>query len=84
MSVKLKNPLKPTWISIYDMEDGDIAIIRTWTFDTAVGRIVQRYKDILITVGQHSGKSYPSCLSGKDDGKCFVELLPSGTELVID
>lgn len=73
---------KPNTIQAYDLEDGQIAIITEWDGDYYLGRIVQRYKDILIVLGKDSGKSFTTALI-KPNENLRVRVLESGTLLEI-
>lgn len=66
-----------------DMEDGEIAIITAWP-STSInynGRVVQRYKDKLITLGAQSGESWSSM--DTLGPLCRVRTLEPGEKLVI-
>ncbi len=45
--------LKGIWVS--DMKDGDVGVIVDCKIDCYVGRIVQRYINVLITIGTSNG-----------------------------
>lgn len=74
-------------ISVTGMRDGDLAVITEWVGNKkhgCVGAIVQRYKDILIAVGQTSGKSWTLILSlDSTDNDCRVRLLEKGETLIV-
>lgn len=86
----------PPGISVQAMCDGDVAIITQWgtvpdhTTDH-VGKVVQRYNDSLIVLGQTAGKSWPGLFKpfevqvsidiSWDD--CRVRVLDKGTILEI-
>jgi hypothetical protein len=87
---KEQNPVKiiksiDNVIVVKDMKDGDIGEIVQWiSGGNYIGRIVQRYDNHLIALGQDSGKSFQYLFSGdsfRDD--CCVRILPKGTQLEI-
>lgn len=83
--VKIAQEPKDNTISVLDMKDGDIAIIVDWSSRDHLGKIVQRYKDNLITVGKHSGEGWSSFFLTTDESpKRRVRILPKGTLLEID
>lgn len=58
--VKLHKQPNDNSICVQDMQDGQVAIITQWPINPIhTGLIVQRYKDMLITIGADSGKSFP-------------------------
>ena len=73
------NPEKPRIVTPSEMKDGEIGEIVEWTFDGAIGRIVQKYKESLISLGMHSGKSFSLAGNIKLKG-CEVRILPPGTK----
>jgi hypothetical protein len=81
--IKLKQEVD-NGISLYDMKDGDVAVITVWPHSYCVGKIVQRYGNELVLIGQHSGACYPIIFNGATDNHHRVKLLPAGTELVIE
>jgi len=73
-------------IPVCEMQDGWVAVITSWESHTNiyVGRIVQRYKNILVTLGKESGESWTDILNDPDaHPDCRVRILPKGTELVL-
>lgn len=46
--------------SVFDMKDGDIAIITKWNTENHEGKIVQRFQNNLVTLNKHSGESWSS------------------------
>lgn len=54
----LKAIVRPTDISIYEMEDGDIAIIAKGTNRWMEGELVQRYYSSLIKLGASGARGY--------------------------
>jgi hypothetical protein len=71
---------------VYDMKDGQIAIITRWGNTTSyVGRIVQRYHEHLVTLGKESGSSWENyfmCKNGSN-ASYMVKILERGTQLEI-
>ncbi len=71
-------------IPVSSMKDGEIAVIRSWKHDTAYnGKIVQRFRDILVSIGQPEGNSW-SGLFREPMHDCRVELLKSGATIVLE
>ena len=72
-------------IPVQQLLDGQMAVIHKWgSCSKALGRVVQRYKDDLIVLGEPWGKCYQdittyarSCLN------CFVVVLPPGTKIEV-
>lgn len=71
------------WKLPSEVKDGEICIVREWPptpnwayINGAVGKLLQRYGDKFIVLGEHSGKSY-SDLIDSDDVR--LEVLPKGT-----
>ena len=70
------------------MRDGDVAVITSWPFADYPGRVVQRYRNALLTLGSSYdygwGDSVWSLIG--DCGlsqRCRVRILPNGTLLRI-
>jgi hypothetical protein len=73
--------LSANWTDVSKMKDGDIAVIRQWPgVEDYNGRIVQRYRDTLVCLGEPSGQSWVPTI---DKLKGKVEILKSGTLLEI-
>lgn len=70
-------------VCVNDMKDGDIGIITEWSISGYTGRVIQRYKDILITLGKNSGQAFTSVINSDISYKCMVRVLPKGTKLEI-
>ena len=83
MSVKLVDQNNPTTINIHDMKDGDIGEIVDWPVRGCIGRVVQRYKDYLLTVGQESGNGWGKIFSTSRDEGRIIRLLQPGEMLEI-
>ena len=62
-----------------EMKDGDIGVIRSGVYE---GRLVQRYKNILISLGYPSGESFLSAC-GNNDNVFQIELLGEGSEFIL-
>lgn len=87
MGVKLVKDSKYNTISVLDMSDGDIAEIISWTNKQYVGTIVQRYINVLITVGSSSGKAWTGIFdidkNSSAAADCRVRLLVPGEKIEI-
>lgn len=63
-----------------DMKDGDVAEILSWhSEDLRPGDVVQRYKDIIIPIGE---PAYTTLLAAPISAVCFsnkVKILSKGT-----
>lgn len=70
-------------VSIKEMKDGDIGEIVSWTGSDKIGLIVQRYKNILITLGSGSGSAFPSPFESVKIEELRVRILKKGTKLEI-
>jgi hypothetical protein len=78
--VKLKNTNKV--IEASEMKDGQIGVIHEHAA-SYVGRIVQRYKNILIVIGEDSGYSFTSLLGSSAAGSVKIRLLEAGDTIEI-
>lgn len=64
---KLKTE-KTTDIPVYNLKDGQLAVITSWAIcPSKRGEVVQRYRNTLITVGKDSGRAYPTVLENLDE-----------------
>lgn len=73
----------PKLVSPAKMKDGQIGIIRKWSYCDAEGRIVQKYgNSMLIALGQYSGQSFTTA-GEVDDSVCKIQILPPGSKLEI-
>lgn len=71
-------------IPVFDMKDGQIGIVTEWgNNNDIVGRIIQRYNDILISLGKLSGSSFPYALKTYDD-TLRVRILQKGEQIEIE
>jgi len=70
-------------IPVYDLKDGQIAVIIDWDYQGYVGRIVQRYEDILVTLGRSNGSAFTTALTNRNE-KLRVRVLEPGTLLEIE
>jgi len=70
-------------ICVLDMNDGDVAVITNWSYDGHIGEVVQRYKDVLISIGQRSGLCWPNIFEGSESTRksCKVRILKEGTQI---
>lgn len=71
-------------VPVYDMKDGDIAIIVRWGgMNEYCGRVIQRFDDILITLGAPSGQHFSNiCDESKPNYR--VRILLPGTKFIIN
>jgi len=70
---------------VTSMLDGDIAVITNWSVSNYVGRIVQRYGDSLITLGEDSGWGWGEYFKNvKSDSQCRVRILEKGETLEVN
>ena len=85
MALRIKKSIDGR-VHVSEMKDGDIAEIVEWTVGRYTGRIVQRYGDVLITLGMDENESFEDVLKGKDlsNNSCLVRILPKGTEFILD
>jgi hypothetical protein len=83
--MKLHKKEQDNTIPVYHLADGQIAIITEWdaSGEYYVGRIIQRYEDILITLGEPNGAAFTTALE-KLNEKLRVRVLEPGTLLEID
>lgn len=66
----------------YDMEDGHIAVVTTWTEPSSmVGKIVQRYGNALIILGAQSGEAFGDVSVASH---CRVQILDPGDSITIE
>lgn len=71
-------------VSLSEMADGDVAEIIKWHDNREVGKIIQRFGDTIIFIGEPHGNSYPNLLSWEDvDEECRVRILPPGTLIIL-
>ena len=68
------------------MRDGDVAVITFWSAspEQYIGKIVQRYGNTLITLGNDSGCSWTGIFSGTDVFQCRVRILEKGETLIVE
>lgn len=64
------------------MLDGDVAVIVKWHDKHNIGRICQRFKDVLLLIGEPSGASYPNLLKSSSP-KCRVRVLMAGSKIIL-
>ena len=83
MGVKLRKEEQKPGICVYDMKDGDIGEIVDWPIEQYIGRIVQRYKNCLLIVGQDSRKGWSEIFDRPHDNHCRIRLLQPGEMLEI-
>lgn len=81
MSVKLKNQEEKRGIPAYDMKDGQIGVIVNSVDNNGIRRIVQKYGRNLVSIGLKSPMSFIIMERSED---LRVEILPNGTELIIE
>jgi hypothetical protein len=78
--VKLKDTNKV--IKASEMRDGQIGVIHEHAA-SYVGRIVQRYNNILIVIGEDSGHAFPSLLGSSAAEGVKIRLLEAGDTIEI-
>ena len=77
MGLRLQDDSRPG-IPVGEMKDGQIARIVAWS-SGPLGRLVQRYNDTLVLIGETSGKAYTAIFKSRDiHGACRVEIIPNG------
>ena len=81
--MKLHKTKQNNTIAVYHLADGQIAIITEWDNNVYVGRIIQRYEDILITLGKPNGAAFTTALNILSE-KLRVRVLEPGTLLEIE
>jgi hypothetical protein len=79
--VKLKNTNKV--IKASEMKDGQIGVIHEHNCPDYLGRIVQRYKNILIVIGESSGHAFTSLLGSSAAEGVKIRLLEAGDTIEI-
>jgi hypothetical protein len=80
--VKLKSTNKV--IKASEMRDGQIGVIHEHSCPDYFGRIVQRYRDTLIVIGESSGYSFPSLLGSSAAAEGVkIRLLEAGDTIEI-
>jgi len=68
-------------IYVGELKDGEIGVITVWgRHYSYVGKIIQRYGDCLVVLGEQSGDGWSST---PKDNNCRVRILPKGTKLEI-
>ena len=82
MPVTLSKKINPNIIPVKSMKDGQLAEIINCRECNYKGRIVMRYKDILISVGENSEESWPNILTCLTT-TMTVRILQSGEQLTI-
>lgn len=81
MSVQLKNDAQYSF-HVSALKDGQLAKIVEWSdYPSAIGAIVQRYKDCLIKIGEESGQSWTELhkLTLLSHPNCRVVTLSKGS-----
>lgn len=72
-------------LDLYSLKDGQIAEIISWGGGEEYnGRIVQRYREDLVTLGAPSGESWFNFFNRKLNGEFLVRVLKKGTALTVD
>lgn len=76
---------RPEEILVEDMKDGDIGVIISWTYESAVGTIVQRYNTSLVALCHPTGTCWTSFFApgNPKQPSCKVRLLKPGEYLEI-
>lgn len=74
--------INANWVTPRQMEDGQIGVIRKWNDEDQIGKLVQKYKEQLIVLGERSGQSFPN--GGTIiDTNFMIEILQPGALLEI-
>lgn len=82
MSIELSSNL-PLDICVKDMNDGDLGVVTKWNNDWYIGKIVQRYNERFIVVGETSDNAYTSLLDSKNPENFRVRPLIKGETLTV-
>jgi len=82
--LKLREEIRDDSISVFDLPDGKIAIITSWSESESVGMLVQRWNESLIALGLPSGLSWSTYFRTNRDDKYRVRILRIGTTLIIE
>lgn len=81
--VKVNRKQQERIVCIDEMKCGQIGEIVEWDGVTRyLGRIVQRYENGLVTIGENWGSSFPTSISG-NCSNFKVRLLEEGDEIII-
>lgn len=73
-----------SYIPLKKMKDGDVAEVMFWPNEPFMtSKVIQRYKDIIIILGEDSGQSYPGILGTERSATIKVNILTEGTILEI-
>lgn len=66
-------------IPVAEMQCGQIGVITKWDAPiTPTGKVVQRFKNSLIVLGEYHGSSYSDVHDPAQYPGCYVRLLPPG------
>jgi hypothetical protein len=86
MAIKLTKTPDTKIINVRQMLDGQIGEIVNWApyGPDYIGAIVQRYGNILITIGKSVGDGWSSLFNTPEDKRgCLVRILDEGETLTI-
>jgi len=79
MGAKLHEPTQDGVVDVYDMCDGDLAVIVSWVMDDYVGKVLQRYGKYLTVVGAKKGSGFGDFFTQPiPDKRCRVRILQPG------
>ena len=72
-------------IPVQQKLDGQVAVICKWGTDSEpIGRVVQRYRSVLVVLGEPSGWCYGAVLGNSlPQPDCLVRVLPPGTKIEV-
>lgn len=74
-------------IPVKDLKDGQLAVITAWGNGKSspyTGRIIQRFKDVLITIGMGSDEAWENLLTNhKSCLDCRVRVLKVGDGIMV-
>jgi hypothetical protein len=70
-------------ICVNYMKDGDVAVITKWSFGEHVGKVVQRYDNKLIIIGNDKDNCFDLIFHNtpEQNANCCVRILPKGTHI---
>ncbi len=82
MMAKVYKDNTPSGIAAHRMKDGDVGEIIKWSGGNYIGTVVQRYENLLISVGEPSGCGWGNWFDQAEVREdCRVRLLAKGTKI---
>ncbi|KKN29890.1 hypothetical protein LCGC14_0839680 [marine sediment metagenome] len=82
MACRVVDELGPEGIPIFKMRDGELGEILAWNDDPDGpyrGKVVQRYVDAIVILGEHSAKAFSTLLREPKEGYRVRILKPRDT-----